>query len=123
MVVGATGEPYDRPPTDAQVRLMYEGQDMTLNLLRDTMRRHLLHKGASRLATHTYLSRWDGALEADGAVPLPCPDCYVDGAVSRLRRIASPAGVGILRCPTCSAEFEFPDFQPVATTEGIWPTS
>ena len=96
---------------------------MTLNLLRETMRIHLLDRGASKESINAYFSRWDGALETDGSAPLPCPDCYVAGDVSRLRRLPSPAGVGILRCPSCCAEFEFPDFQPVATTEGIWPTS
>jgi hypothetical protein len=100
---------------------MYEGQVM--NLLRETMRLHLLEKGARPTAIYAYLSRCDGALETDGAAPLPCPDCYVRGEVARLQRIPSPAGVGIVRCPSCRAEFEFPDFQPVATTEGIWPTS
>ncbi len=95
---------------------------MTLKLLQDTMRARLLKKGASSNAVETYFSRWDVALHADSAAPLPCPDCYVDGDVSLLRRLPSPAGVGIVECPTCTATFEFPDFQPVATTQGIWPT-
>lgn len=96
---------------------------MTLNLLRETMRRHLQQRGARPEAIDTFLSRCDSALAADSAAPLPCPDCYVDGEVSRLQRIPSPAGVGIVRCASCSAEFEFPDFESVATADGIWPTS
>jgi hypothetical protein len=95
---------------------------MTLNLLRETMCRHLRQRGARREAIDTYLSRCDAALAADNAAPLPCPDCYVDGEVSRLQRIRSPAGVGIVRCVSCGAEFRFPDFEPVATADGIWPT-
>ena len=96
---------------------------MALHLLRETMRLHLLDSGARLDMIDSYLSRWDTALESDGATPLPCPDCYADGVVARLHRVSSPAGVGIVTCPSCSAEFEFPDCQPVATTEGIWPTS
>ena len=96
---------------------------MTLKLLRETVRTHLLEKGTSIRSVNAYLSKWDDALEAHGSGPLPCPDCYVGGDVSPLQRIPSPAGVGIVRCPSCCAEFEFPDFQQVATTEGIWPTS
>jgi hypothetical protein len=95
---------------------------MTLKMLRETMRGHLVDGGAAPDAIDRYLSRWDAALETDSTAPLPCPDCYVGGAVSRLRRVPSPAGVGIVKCPSCSASFEFPDFQPVATTQGIWPT-
>jgi hypothetical protein len=95
---------------------------MTLRLLQDTVRRHLNDRGASPDAVETYLARWDAALETDSGAPLPCPDCYMEGSVVRLRRLPSPAGVGILQCPSCSATMEFPDFQPVATTQGIWPT-
>jgi len=95
---------------------------MPLKLLQETMRVCLLKKGAAPEAIETYFSRWDVALHADSAAPLPCPDCYVDGAVSLLRRMPSPAGVGIVECPTCMASFEFPDFQQVASTQGIWPT-
>jgi hypothetical protein len=95
---------------------------MTLKLLQDTMRARLLKKGAASDSVETYFSRWDVALHADSAAPLPCPDCYVEGEVSLLRRVPSPAGVGIVECPACAAAFEFPDFQPVASTQGIWPT-
>ena len=95
---------------------------MTLKLLRETMRVRLINRGATPETVDDYLSKWDDALEVDGGAPLPCPDCYVRGAVSRLRRMPSPAGVGIVKCPSCRAAFEFPDFLPVATTQGIWPT-
>lgn len=95
---------------------------MPLKLLEETMRVHLLEKGATPEAVEDFLSRWDVALHADSAAPLPCPDCYVAGAVSLLHRVPSPAGVGVVQCPTCTASFEFPDFQPVASTQGIWPT-
>lgn len=95
---------------------------MTLKLLRDTMSGHLAEHGALAEVTDSYLSRWDAALQSDAAAPLPCPGCYLKGDVSRLRRVPSPAGIGRLECPACEASFEFPDFQPVATTQGIWPT-
>jgi len=95
---------------------------MTLKLLRDTMRTKLAEQGAAPEVAEGYLSRWDAALESDSGAPLPCPGCYLQGTVSRLRRVPSPAGVGMLECPACSAAFEFPDFQPAATTQGIWPT-
>jgi hypothetical protein len=96
---------------------------MPLMLLRDTMRLRLLSTGAKPDLVEGYFSQWDSGLHPDGAAPLGCPDCYVKGAFSLLRRMPSPAGVGIVECPACSATFEFPDFQPVASTEGIWPTS
>ena len=95
---------------------------MTLKLLRETMRLHLLEHGAAPEAVDNYLSRWDAALGADSGAPLPCPGCYLKGEVSRLKRVPSAAGVGVVKCPACSAIFEFPDFEPVATTQGIWPT-
>lgn len=95
---------------------------MPLKVLRETMRRRLLDKGAVNQVVDSYLSRWDGALDPEAGAPLPCPDCYLGGAISRLRRVPSPAGVGVVRCPSCSAAFEFPDFEPVATNQGTWPT-
>jgi hypothetical protein len=95
---------------------------MALKGLRETVRLRLLEKGATRNVIETYFSRWDGALDPEGGAPLPCPDCYLGGAISRLRRMPSPAGVGIVKCPSCSATFEFPDFEPVAAKQGTWPT-
>jgi hypothetical protein len=95
---------------------------MPLKLLQETVRMRLLKKGAAPEAVEKYFSRWEVALDTDNAPPLPCPDCYLVGEVSLLRRVPSPAGVGVVECPACAASFEFPDFQPVASTQGIWPT-
>ena len=65
---------------------------MALHLLRETMRLHLLDSGARLDMIDSYLSRWDTALESDGATPLPGPDCYADGVGARLHRVSSPAG-------------------------------
>lgn len=96
---------------------------MPLRMLRETMRARLFDQGVDDADVRAYLSRWDGALDSEGSAPFPCPDCYLGGAISCLERVASPAGVGIVKCPSCDAAFEFPDFEPVAANQGIWPTS
>jgi hypothetical protein len=96
---------------------------MTLKLLQETIRVRLLSAGAAPDTVEGYFSQWDLGLHQDSAAPLRCPNCYVREGVSFLRRLPSPAGIGIVECPACSASFEFPDFQRVASAQGIWPTS
>ena len=95
---------------------------MPLKLLQETIQVRLLSAGAGPDAVEGYFSKWNLAIHQDSVPPLPCPECYVNGDVFFLRRLPSPAGVGIVECPACSASFEFPDFQRVASAQGICPT-
>ncbi len=95
---------------------------MPLRKLRETMRLRLVERGAPADVVAGYLDHWDGELLSEGQKPLPCPDCFSSGKISRLNRIPSPAGIGIVKCPSCEATFEFPDFEGAAGGQGTWPT-
>ncbi len=95
---------------------------MTLRKLRETTRLRLVERGAPADIVASYLAHWDSELLSEGTKPLPCPDCFSDDKISRLHRVSSPAGIGIVTCPACGVSFEFPDFEGAAGGQGTWPT-
>ena len=54
-----------------------------------------------------YLAAFDRANSSAGAVPLPCPDCFVPGEKGGLQVLPADGPTGAARCDRCGVTFEY----------------
>lgn len=79
---------------------------MGLELMRDEMVCQISARSATDTQVAAYLAGWNDAIE-DSGKPLPCPSCYMEGEIRRLKSISDEGGVTIVRCEHCHQIFEF----------------
>lgn len=80
---------------------------MALEGMHDALMDHLKAKGALKLEIDAWENLWWQAQRFPGE-PLPCPDCFLDGRVQRLKPLESTGALGAARCESCKTKFEFP---------------
>lgn len=79
---------------------------MALELMCNEMVRQVKLQGATQEQTAAYLSAWQFAVNHSGE-PLPCPLCYMQGQIARLKPISEDDETASVRCARCHTEFEF----------------
>jgi hypothetical protein len=79
---------------------------MALESMRDEMIRQIKARMATEEQVSSYLAEWYSAIDHTGK-PLPCPLCYVNGEIKRLKAISEQKGIAVVRCEQCHVNFEF----------------
>lgn len=79
---------------------------MALERMHDEMIHQLRQKAATQTQVADYETRWNHAMSHSGE-PLPCPSCFLNGQIRRLKSVSEEAGVGVVRCEQCRDTFEY----------------
>ena len=79
---------------------------MAHEFMRDEMLRQLNANHATEAEEIAYLVEWNSAINNCG-LPLPCPLCYLNGEIQRLKPISESNGTAVVRCTQCRTKIEF----------------
>lgn len=79
---------------------------MALEGMHDEVIRQLTNKSATQAQIAEYDACWSRAMAHNGE-PLPCPLCFLQGQVRRLKSISDEGGVGVARCEHFRETFEY----------------
>jgi len=79
---------------------------MALEFMRDEMLRQLKANAATESQIAEYLAEWKVAMIHTGK-PLPCPSCFMNGEINRLKAMSEKDGIAVVRCEQCRAYFKF----------------
>ncbi len=79
---------------------------MALECMRDEMLRQIKKRSGSEAQVIAYRAAWNDAM-VNSEKPLPCPSCFIEGNIHRLKSISEERSTGVVRCEHCRATFEF----------------
>lgn len=81
---------------------------MALDMLRLELLRYLKERGAVQEMIDAWALCWHNAT-AFPEEPFPCPQCFLEDRVERLRPLPNLTHIGAVRCDHCRQVFEFLD--------------
>ncbi|WP_239797059.1 hypothetical protein [Candidatus Nitrotoga arctica] len=79
---------------------------MSLEFMLQEMLQQIRVRGGAETHVDAYLTEWRSAIKNFGE-PLPCPICFLKGAIQRLNHLDDEKGVGKVRCTRCRKYFVF----------------
>lgn len=79
---------------------------MALENMYEEMFKQLQKSYASNETLDSYATAWASAIKNTG-LPIPCPNCFVGGKISRLSPLNDKDGISSARCLDCKEKFEW----------------
>ena len=79
---------------------------MALEFMHEEMQRQLREKTASNETIEKYEIVWSSAMRNSNQ-PIPCPLCFIQGSVARLKPLRDESNISSARCESCKSKFEW----------------
>ena len=79
---------------------------MALEFMHNEMQRQLKEKSASNGTIEKYEFVWSSAMR-NSNLPIPCPLCFIQGGVARLKPLRDEKKISSARCESCKSKFEW----------------